>query len=1158
MGTGRWGAVRDAVLDRVDAPDRDETARMLDRAADLVSAATDQDAARRNVAAVLEMDARLRRARAVGDGQVFAVQEGDLHLHAGDEVPRPPRRDAKEPPRGEGNQLNTGAFVHSVRGADMHVFGTSVPLYTVRPWSRSEPVDPETLRGLPSQALDSRNRVVRFTGRSADLQELRTWRDSADPFAVRWLFGPGGQGKTRLADEFAAASVQAGWQVVVAEHGPGNLAAPRGQHDLGAGGSAGLLLIVDYADRWPFTHLIWLFSNGILHTGGPTRVLLLARGIEIWPALQAALRREYNTYRFDLSEQALPPLPNTPDGREAMFRAAVDGFAQVYGLTDRAGVEPAGSLADPELGLTLAVHMSALVGVDLRVTGARAPAGMRELTRYLIDREHLHWALRYGDTTHELNPSERTYRTSPDVMHHTVFAAALTGSMARAAGTALVEKLDLAGDADRILTDHTTCYPPVSSSAPAVLEPLQPDRLAEDLLALSTPGHDLAYPAQGWAPRTIGTLLATPQILTRGVIYLAAATQRWPHVGERALYPLVRSRPEMVVRAGNAALLALNAIEDLPVDVLEAIESGFPQRPDPDVDIGIAAIAERLTDHRLAVTSDEAERARLQHILAWRLSNAGRPDTALPRIRSAVAGLATLMMSDIVTHGTAYVLALNDLASCLSELGRESEAGEVVEQVVVIYRAQGPLPEPGRLAYAGSVRGLAAIRAAEGRPHEAIDLLGEAVEIHRSLAGHRIDGAGNAADEVYEAELAAALGDLAGLLATTGELPPALASSEESADLFRALARRNPSAYRAELLGALIVQAMARSDNGRPHAALPIIHEAVTMARELAEVNPAIFVPPLATALNDLSVIQAAAGDDAASLAPAEEALVLRRQLAARNPDLFLPALAGTLLNNGAALFSVGRLAEGVERLRESVAVHRELCEANPMAHLNGFRSAAQVLDQMLMHSQRFPEAALARRENETAEERFAEVVQQVEHDLEGRRPSLLDGALLAASARPWDGNLANIVLLALEWDHTGATAIVLNVASPNSLTVVFQGAVAHWAPAAADPAVLFWGGSEQDTAFCLGFLRPGATPVDGMNHIFGPLFTVPLDGDPATIMPLLETLRIYAGCVRYGPGELDELVRRGDLIPLRPATTEPFTADPERLHDDLLRGGYQ
>jgi hypothetical protein len=69
--------------------------------------------------------------------------------------------------------------------------------------------------------LAARHEVVDFTGRDAELTELAGWRDDPEPgSAVRLVHGPDGQGKTRLAAQFAGLSVALGWTVGAAATTP--------------------------------------------------------------------------------------------------------------------------------------------------------------------------------------------------------------------------------------------------------------------------------------------------------------------------------------------------------------------------------------------------------------------------------------------------------------------------------------------------------------------------------------------------------------------------------------------------------------------------------------------------------------------------------------------------------------------------------------------------------------------------------------------------------------------------------------------------------------------------------------------------------------------------------------------------------------------------
>ncbi|GAA2815194.1 hypothetical protein [Nonomuraea dietziae] len=239
---------------------------------------------------------------------------------------------------------------------------------------------------------------------------------------------------------------------------------PPGSQDLRLDGATGLLLIVDYADQWPLTHLTWLFSNALLHRSPvPVRVLLLARSADAWPAVRAGLA----PLMVEASTQPLRELQDGPGPRGEMFRVARDSFAARYGLAGAAAVVPPGPLDDPAFGLTLAVHMAALVAVDAYLSGGEPPSDMAGLTIYLLDREHLHWTRLHGDATHELNPADRTYQTPPAVMNQTVFAAALTGTLPKAAGAALVRELRLPLPAEQVIADHS----PLLSRPPLPIGP---------------------------------------------------------------------------------------------------------------------------------------------------------------------------------------------------------------------------------------------------------------------------------------------------------------------------------------------------------------------------------------------------------------------------------------------------------------------------------------------------------------------------------------------------------------------------------------------------------------------------------------------------------------------------------------------------------------
>jgi len=113
-------------------------------------------------------------------------------------------------------------------------------------------------RAQPSRLLLARYELVPFAGRAGLVGELSGWLEEAAPTSVRLISGPGGQGKSRLAAHFARRYLP-GWAVWQARQAspvsqaPARVAVPAG--------AAGLLLVVDYADRWPTSHLQALIAD---------------------------------------------------------------------------------------------------------------------------------------------------------------------------------------------------------------------------------------------------------------------------------------------------------------------------------------------------------------------------------------------------------------------------------------------------------------------------------------------------------------------------------------------------------------------------------------------------------------------------------------------------------------------------------------------------------------------------------------------------------------------------------------------------------------------------------------------------------------------------------------------------------------------------------
>ena len=865
------------------------------------------------------------------------------------------------------NVVAINGFAYGAIGADIHVFANGLPLYLLANWRAEGEADQGWLRELPSRMLNARYAVVPFTGRDHELAELHQWARNGSRLAVRWLHGPGGQGKTRLAAQFALELATAGWKVVKAIHGPGTVVPPPGSQDMRLGDATGLLMIVDYADRWPLTHLTWLFSNALLHQMGvPTRILLIARSTDAWPAVRAVLAN----HQARTSAQLLDALPDEP-GRAGMFDAARDSFAARYDIGDAEAIGPPGPLADPDLGLTLALHMAALVAVDAHAHGQQPPKNVAALTIYLLDREHLHWANLYGDSTHEVCPANRAFHTHPGVMNQVVFAAALTGPVTRPVGTTILDGLHLDSDSDQILTDHGICYPASDPARPTVLEPLYPDRLAEDFLALTLPGHSADYPAQPWAPTTSTALIARgddgtlPGHISRSLIFLAAAAApgRWTHVSTH-LNAILANDPALAVAAGSPALTAIAEAAD--VSVLEAIEALLPLHKHIDLDTGAAAISTKLASHMLGHTTDLAARAHIHATLDWRLANAGLHQAALAAAQESLVLYRRLAEASPAAHEPNLAMSLNNLGNRLAEAGYRQEALVPAQEAAALYRrlakASPAAHEPN---FAMSLSNLGNRLAEGGYRQEALVPAQEAAALYRRLA--------KASPAAHEPNLAMSLNNLGNRLAKAGQREEALVTSQEAVAIRRRLAEANPAVYEPDFAVSLNNLGNRLSEVGQGEEALAICREAVVLYRGLAEASPAVYELDLAMSLNNLGNRLSEAGQREEALAISQESAARYRCLAETSPAVYEPELAMSLKNLGNRLSEAGQREEALAICQEAVTLWRRLAENSPAVHQADLAMSLSNLGELLSDAGRREDALATSQESVALYRRLAE-----------------------------------------------------------------------------------------------------------------------------------------------------------------------------------------
>ncbi len=785
-------------------------------------------------------------------------------------------------------------------------------------WRPAVPPDPAWLRELPSRMLDPRYAVVPFTGREQELSDLVGWRTDGNRLAARWLHGPAGVGKTRLAARFAAESAAAGWKVVTADPGP-DAGPPPGNDDLRLGRARGVLLLVDPAGDWPTTRLGSLFADAILHrVAVPTRVLLLARDTDGWPAVRVAL----DEHEADASAQEVLPLPAAAPTRTQMFHAARDGFAHRYRLDQPPTLSPPVPLDDPDFGLVLVVHMAALVAVDAYATGCRAPDDLDGLTGYLLDRE------RAQDGGPDLLAGP-TSRFAEDLLALTVSTDGADGPLAAVARDArpaqaarCITALSRASQRWPHL-GHGHLYPllrqrpelAVTAGSPAICAlaatgHIDPDTLAAVEAALPEhPAADLHPGAAALSLRLTPLRLADTDDPAQQARLLHEHSVRLCLAGSLAQSAV----------AAQDAVTRLRDLAELDPDQLPVLGAALWQ---------LATCRSRLREHDLALAPAE-EAVRL------------------------LRGFADV---DPASHLPALGAVLAIVSDELSALERHDRCLAAAEEAVAVGRRLAAAdPDAYRPFLATALLRLGGRLSRTGPATPAQPVYDEATALLRELAA--------TAPETYRSDLATAVHRLAACLSGLGQHVAALPHAEEAVTRLRELAVHNPARHLPHLADALDVLGTVSAAIGRAEDAIDRAEECAAILRRLADGQPDAHLPRLARVLDATGVRLAAADRPQQGVGPVREATAILRRLAHRDADRYLPDLALTLHHLGRLLAEAGSPREAVEATREAATFLRRLAHRDPDRYLPDLALALDHMGGWLGRLRRRDEALTAARE---------------------------------------------------------------------------------------------------------------------------------------------------------------------------------------------------
>lgn len=783
-------------------------------------------------------------------------------------------------------------------------------------------------RTRPSKLLRTRDEVVEFTGRADEKAEFTAWRDADEAVLVRLVHAPGGEGKTRFARYLGRTWRDDGWVTLEAQHTHDLPGAMGGMPTVGDD-AAGVLIIIDYAERWPEDDLWGFIGQSVDHWKLPLRFLLLSRPAGVWWEQVEYLLDKH----LDLDAEAvrLPPMGTRPAERERAFLAARDAFAARLGVSRPRSVgPPPGLLSDPAYSLILTIHMAALAAVDARYRRTSAPVDPARLSSYLLQRERDHWR--------NLERIKRI-RTDAGALECAVYAASLCGPMPPREANEVVVVMGIAGSGEQVrnvVQDHTNCYPPARTGADSVLEPLQPDRLAEDFIALTLPGHDGGFTPQPWAAEATTQLLRSNRKeinrSVRGALTnLIEMAARWRHIAVDHLAPFLRAHPRIVLQCGNASLVTLADNPYIGLDTLQAVAPALRGYDGTGLGIGAAAILSRVLRARLQELEDPVDKAAICHELTATYQLAGLFDQAGGTARQEIALLRPLAEKEPDEHGRALADALLSLCAAQTEQGNHEEAARAAAEALRIrgtrapvltgtapddgapdFNRAGPAPIAGPF---GTALAVSLVHHAEWLFHEsgdarAVAVCGEAVNLLRRVTERGPNR------RVY---LARAWHSLAGFLLHTADLDAALVAAKESVSARRELFTARRSVHRAEqLVHAVVLLSSVQASMGSTRAAVASANEAVSLALKLVDQDRGR-TPLLAHALRTLADGQSDKYPKEAVTA-SSEALRLYRSLARRSPR-YRDALAASLAEHATLLLKVGQADSALALAREGTAL---------------------------------------------------------------------------------------------------------------------------------------------------------------------------------------------------------------------------------------------
>ncbi|MFB8168973.1 tetratricopeptide repeat protein [Kitasatospora purpeofusca] len=798
----------------------------------------------------------------------------------------------------------------------------------------------------PAALLRAELQTVPFHGRGDLLDELTAWC-ARGGFGAWLLHGPGGQGKTRLAQRLAALLAADRWAVLW----PRQNASPDRLLEIRHAAKP-LLVVLDYAEIRTGQLAAVVEAAAEHPRTTPLKLLLLARTDGDWWARAKTSTRLAEHYLDTAPARLLPPLEDRPADRPRAYHDAAHALAvalpRVRGCGGYDWPAVVRGLPVPRLDQdgyanALTLHMTALADLlDAAAPagdGGPAPASGRVEGADGVEDRLLHHERRYWHGSAAVRGLEPAL--TPDALETAVAAAHQVGAADREQADRTWHRLPVLTGQARDRRNAVTAwiaalYPPTEAQRP--WGGFQPDRLAERHIGRTLDGTpddapDLAeHLLQDADDAQLDQLLTVYSRAASHPVFHGRLDARLTRLCTRHHRRLAGQIIATATRTDHPGPLvaALDALADDPATPLDGLIDLDRRMPDSSSRLADTAVrlTRTLTNRHLALAAVDPETylpglAGSLTNLSVSTARLGRRAEALAAAEEAVRIRRMLAGTDPVAWAADLAHALNNLSVELGEVGRREEALTVIEEAVGIRRVLAGADPGAHLRGLAMSLGNLALRLGElGRPEEELAAAEEALGIRRGLAA--------AEPEARPADLAAALERLFGSLREVGRRAEALEAIQEAVRHHRTLADGLPDVHLPGLAMVLGNLATGLGEVGRRAEALEAIQEALRHYQVLADGLPDTYLPYLANCLDNLAIRLAEVGRRAEALEAGQEAVRHYRTLAGRLPDAHLPGLATSLDHLSARLGETGRHEEALSVAREAVGIHRRLAGKRP------------------------------------------------------------------------------------------------------------------------------------------------------------------------------------------------------------------------------------